>query len=398
MGLFGSYLLELICYFIMTLIALDVNHCLNKIKETLKLLVFKEQSNLVEKIGMDNDYAYLEPLIFSYFNLSKFNKLPKETLKEILQGYYGEKKSLGSKSCFNKEGIAYIPKLGYFKKRSKTPFLPIQLIKGTKIEILKHSHPLIDRVFDIASGGKINDENFTINGDLYNKNIDALTNAFQFIKSSAFKHFNLIEESCRKCILFKTDPKITNSFATINAHGMAFINVYQDDYDEVFFVDDIAHQTGHIILTTLFFKRKDYFLIDENEKIKNKTGKENEYRSFYVLFHALYTYYTSILCLDKCIAANCFDVKQTHEATGRIGFYLRKAKLDIENFDKVLKFYGGIRFCLTQKGIDLHNNLIKKLRILNSKWHKTIIKLDYGNQPYNFTYKDFVKLNPLRNE
>ena len=376
---------------------MQINKSQYEIIDVIKLLLYKKHKHLLEKVNIANDKVFLEPLLFSYFNNRQENRLSEELLEEILQGYYMKKESIKVKHSFNRNSISYIPEIGYFKKDSKTPFLPIQLIKGTGIEILKYSHPLIDMVFNIASKGKINDKNLTIDEDLYKKNIGCLTNAFQFIKANTNEHFDLIEKSCRKCIVFKTDPKNTNSFATINAHGMAFFNVYQDDYDEVFFVDDIAHQAGHIILTTLFFNRKDYFLIDENENIKNKTRKEKEYRSFYVLFHALYTYYTSMLCLDKCIEGNCFDARQTHEATGRIGFYLRKLELDIENFNKVFKFYGGIGFCLTQKGIDLHDNLMRKFKALHSKWHKTIKKLNYGNQPYNFTYKEFVKLNPLRN-
>lgn len=87
-------------------------------------------------------------------------------------------------------------------------------------------------------------------------------------------------------MLFKTNPENTNSFATINAHGIAFFNVYQEEYDEVFFVDDISHQTGHIIMNTFWFKRKEHLIINENENIKAITQEPQEYRSFYILFHA----------------------------------------------------------------------------------------------------------------
>lgn len=46
---------------------------------------------------------------------------------------------------------------------------------------------------------------------------------------------------------------------------MAFFNVYQEGYDEVFFVDDISHQTGHIIMNTFWFERKEHFLINEKK-------------------------------------------------------------------------------------------------------------------------------------
>jgi len=365
---------------------------------TIKILIYKKFPEIFKKINFNDDNLFLEPLLFSFFNSEKEGINSKETLEEILQGYFIKSEKLKINESFNKNVIAYIPQIGYFKKGEETPFLPIQLIKGTNIEILKYSHPLIDMVFGIASEGKINGENFTVDKDLYQKYIGYLTNAFQFIKTTTYQHFDLIEKSCRKCILFKTDTNNTNSFATINAHGMVFFNVYQEDYDEVFFVDDIAHQTGHIILTTLFFNRKEYFIIDENENIKSKTGKIEEYRSFYILFHALYTYYTSMMCLDKCIENDYFDKRQLHEASGRIGFYLRKLQLDLENFYKVIQFYQGIEFCLTKKGIDLFKSLMNKFGILESKWQSKTQEFNYNNQPYNFTYKEFVKLNPLEDE
>ena len=158
-------------------------------------------------------------------------------------------------------------------------------------------------------------------------------------------------------------------------------------------MDDIAHQTGHIIMTAILFERKKYFLFDENQNIGTFTKNKLEYRSFYILFHALYTYYTTFLCLDACLENNCFNIKQIHEAKGRIGFYLQKCKSDLLNFEKVINYHNGLQNVLSTEGIEIYQNIENKYFEILEK-HKETIQFIYINQPYNFTYSEFLKLNP----
>lgn len=366
---------------------------------TIKLLIYQEVPEILEKISFKDENIFLNPLLFSYFNSKKSGCFDKEILTEILQGYYLKKEKLNIKHSFNKENIAYIPKVGYFKKGKKKAFMPIEIIKDTSIEIIKYTHPLFATIFESTIKNKIDDNNFILDEQLFNKNIEYLTNAFKYIKVSSEEHFNLIEQNCKKCILFKTNPENTNSFATIKAHGMAFFNVYQKEYDEVFFVDDIAHQTGHIILNTILFERKKYFLIDENENIGVITKIKSEYRSFYILFHALYTYYTTLTCIDNCIDSKYFKERQLHEAKARIGFYLNKVISDVYHFNQFISFHNGIDFVLSDRGIEIYTTMEDKFVKMISKWYHPITKnYDYSNQPYNFTYQAFAKLNSLKND
>ena len=365
--------------------------------DTIKLLIFKENKLLAEKVNFDNNNIFLEPLLFSYFNGKKENLIPKEALEEILQGYFVKKEKIKIKYSFNKIGIAYVPSVGYFKKGDSVPFEDIKLIFNTGIELVKHKIIHLRYVFRDFNEQPIEERKITISKELVEVHEESLSIAFSYIKKYTPNHYNLIEQCCKKVVLFKTNPENTNSFATINAHGMAFFNVFQKEYDEVFFVDDIAHQTGHIIMTTLTFKRKDYFLIDENLNIKSIANNPKEYRSFYILFHALYTYYTTILCLDNCISNNCFDRRQTHEAKARIGFYLIKYNLDLRKLYKLANYYGGFAKILSKNAIPVFKTVNNKYLNMEEKWRNVVKKFNYDNQPYNFTYKKFTKLNPLKN-
>jgi hypothetical protein len=316
-----------------------------EIVNTIKLLVYKENPLLLEKIDFENDNIFLEPLLFAYFNSEKDNLFSKEMLAEIMQGYFLKNEPLQLEHSYNKDGIAYIPNVGYFNPK-KEKFEDVFIIKNSSIELLIHPIIHLNHIFKDFNENNIDEAKIEISEPLCNKHKNALSNAFQYIKTSNTEHFNLIQQCCKKIVLFKTDPKNTNSFATINAHGIAFFNVYQDDYDEVFFVDDIAHQTGHIIMTTILFERKNYFIIDENSGIATITKNRSEYRSFYILFHALYTYYTTVLCLNSCLEGKHFNKIQVHEANARIGFYLLKYKSDLINFEKVVNHFDKLEMLI----------------------------------------------------
>ena len=64
-------------------------------------------------------------------------------------------------------------------------------------------------------------------------------------------------------MIFNFDTYQRNSFATLSAQGIGFFNAYQDNYDEVFFVDDIAHQTGHIIFNVMIYESNQFFRKDK---------------------------------------------------------------------------------------------------------------------------------------
>lgn len=363
---------------------------------TIKLLIYKENPTILEKIDFENDAIFLEPLLFAYFNSQKDNLFTKTMLTEIMQGYFLEKEPLYLNESYNKNGIAYVPNLGYFDKE-KQKVEDVCLIPNTNIELIKYPLPLLKHIYKDFNEKNIEESKIENSQDLVQQYVLPLTNAYNHIRISCNNHYNLIEQNCKKICLFKTNPKNTNSFATINAHGIAFLNVYQDDYNEAFFVDDIAHQTGHIIMTNLLFDKKEYFLIDEKQNINIATNVKREYRSFYILFHALYTYYTTLLCLDSCLDYNCFVEQQRFEALGRIGFYLLKFKNDLENINKFFNFYDKKENVITSKGIIIYEMIENKYFEIQSKYEKIIQNFDYYNQPYNFSFREFSKINFFKN-
>lgn len=369
-----------------------INYYQTEIINTTKLLIYKENPTLLEKVDFDDDNLFLEPLLFTYFNTKKENDLPNELLVEFMQGYFVKREEIITKYSFKKNDIVYIPRLGYFKNGDSEPFEQIQMVEDTNIEVLKFSNNLLKNIFKNTIGDLINEDEIAINSVLVEKNIAYLTNALSYIKNNSNEHFQLIKQCCKKILIFKTDTKNTNSFATIKAHGIAFLNVYQDDYDEVFFVDDIAHQTGHIILTNLLYNRKAVFKIDEEQNVEDIIEKK-DHRTIYILLHALYTYYTTFTCLDDCLTNSSFDYNQKKEAIGRIGFYLNKCTADLDRFETINDYFGGVENVLTAEGIEIYELIRRKYLEVFQKWHSITKHFDYSNQTYNFAFKNFTILN-----
>jgi hypothetical protein len=218
------------------------------------------------------------------------------------------------------------------------------------------------------------------------------------IKEHIPTQYELIEKYAPKCVVFNFDTYQRNSFATLSAQGIGFFNAYQDNYDEVFFVDDIAHQTGHVILNVMIYESNQFFRKDKKtvlEIINMPDGSLIEKRDLHVVFHALYTYYTSFICLDACLENNVWEGKQKHEAIGRIAFYINKCYRDTLLIDNPINSEEKAVEYFTNDGLIIYRELKIKWKEMYKKWFGLTKHFDMSNQPYNFTYSKFLELNPL---
>jgi len=356
------------------------------ISNTMKMLLYKQQPALIQKVDFENDKTFLEPSLLAYFNEKEGCEFPDEMISEYLQGYFLKKEEIQANHTLNHFDVAYLPEIGYVKKDQKQTFLPVVYIEDTSIEILRYPIPLFKRIMDIP------EETQEYYDGLHEKHLQTLTNAVHYIKKSNPSHFSLIEKCCRRIIIFNTDPSNSNSFASRKANGTAFFNAYQEDYDEVFFIDDVAHQTGHIILTSLFFDPKTIYKIDEQQDVADIIGKP-DHRIVNVLIHALYTYYTTFLCLDSCLENNCFTEEQKREAMARIGFYLGKYRNDLKRFKVVEEHFSGLENMFTEIGQDVVNSIMDKYEEMEQKWGETVSTYDYKDQTYNFNRSKFFEVN-----
>lgn len=381
-----------------------------KLIENIKILLYKNNENIFNYLDFEKDSIYIEPLLFAYFN-EKNNK--KIDVESIVYGFSDT--DIKFKLFSDENGKIYLPNIGWFLTNHKNGifnfdknnfklfkeeieiefiFEKIELIENTSIELLKYSIPLLKQFY-------FNTENELLDVEIEKitqNHTNNITKAYNLIKEYVPTQYELIEKYAPKCVIFNVDTYQRNSFATLSAQGIGFYNAYQEDYDEVFFVDDIAHQTGHVIFNVMIYEAKLFFKKDKNtilEIINLPDGTFVENRDLHVIFHALYTYYTSFLCLDACLENNVWVGKQKHEAMGRIAFYINKCYSDLLLIDNPINSEEKAVECFTNDGLLIYRELKIKWKKMYKKWFGVTKHFDMSNQPYNFTYSLFLELNPL---
>lgn len=353
-----------------------------ELMNTIKLLICKENSSLLEKIDFDDDEIFLETLLFSYFNSKKKNTFLNELLEEILQGFFIDKKEIKINHSFNKNNIAYIPNVGYFKKGLKLLSEPI--LKIDEFEILKETHPTQNQYFIEYYRGHIVDTNPVYNS-VWRENHKELEKAILIIKEHLPNFYQELVFANRK-IYLHDNPKILN-FTTIETLGMLYFYVIGND-NLLYFIEELIHQGSHNFMYYIVHNRKDYFKIDvDNLIMRDFTKQEWDYRNIYGAYHGLYTVAKRVECFDILLSNNVFSGREKHELLGRLTdqFSRFRTGLELLNFDEVF----------TKKGQDFYFeydtkclNLLNKYKILPSIF-------DLSNRDLDFRYEDFCKLNPI---
>lgn len=353
-----------------------------KIVDVIRLLICKENASLLEKVDFEDDNLFLEPLLYSYFNSKKENTYPNELLEEILHGYFIKQEVLKVTHSFNKNGIAYIPQLGYFKKGETRPFEPI--LKIDEFEIIKEIHPTQERYFRAFYKGHIVNDNPLYNS-VWQENHKELEKAILTIKESLPDFYQELVFANRK-IYLHNNPKILN-FTTVETLGMLYFYVIGKD-NLLYFIEELIHQGSHNFLYYVVHNRKDYFKIDVDTLImRDFTKQEWDYRNIYGAYHGLYTVAKRVECFDVLLSNNVFSGKEKHELLGRLTdqFSRFRTGLELLNFDEVFTKRGqGFYFEYDKKCL----NILNKYRILPSIF-------DLSNRDLDFRYEDFCKLNPI---
>ena len=396
------------------IISKDLINNKSKFIEQIMILICNEDEQLFNDLFTKDWDVFTEPLLFSYFNQRNRDK------RELRLLFSGVVNFVHLSINFLDYGKSiYLPKFGFFfsdndgftnieisSKNDEVFFfqganslvirnIGKQFIGNHNFELLYQPIRLLRQCYYDTDGNLLNVNVFDHNS----KQFQFLNNALDLIRKYVPEYYALLCIVLKKIVVFQCDSTLRNSFADLAAHGVIFLNAYQSDYDEVFFVDDVAHQAGHVIMNTLLFEKSEYLNVHYDTTVEEIINDNIvvEKRNILVIFHALYTYYTTFTCLDACLKAKVFDKRQTHEALGRIKFYIFKCAHDLLCIDKKSQSIDLNHPLFTGKGQAIFNAIREKqMYMINNYWNK-IAKFKLDNQPYNFTYSKFIKLNNLEN-
>jgi hypothetical protein len=387
----------------------NVNAGTFQLIDNIKLILYKKDPSIFEQLDFENDEIYLEPILFAALN----SKLIVDVNKLLIGFKNKEIQRAQVEMMTDQNGTIYLPNIGYFI--TSLPNSPVEISFEEKyalkqqgkgidfkleelVKIHEHfevvSHPiyLLDEHFFDEFGTDVPVEITEVT----KKHLTHLTLALDTIENYAPEWYTLLKSTAKKMVIFNDPSKKRNSFATQSVHGCAFFNAFQENYNEVFFIEDIAHQCGHVIFNAYLAGKPDVFRIDKNTDIYliGERNQYNEPRALYVMLHAMYTYESIFTCFDGCLESETFSDHKTHELFGRLTFTLVKFERDYELLSEIDA--EGKNKYFKKEGLELLHQFKESYKKSISKWGRNIVLLNLNNQPYNFSYSKFLELNPLQ--
>lgn len=372
----------------------DVKKGLSRFSELSRQLLGNVAPHFLPMLGGTSE-AFLEPLLFSHLTASA----PAAGLDALLYPYVERARRSSVVIPPDARGVVYLPRIGYFNvdigdrvvlggrtergadvaalASGDSRFEPILTISGTNIELLRYDHPLMDRHFSGTSASVIVD---SVRLPIHHEG--SLARAIAILRSVHPRLAALMELVTRRVHVFHS--RRLNSFATLSAFGCAFLNTKLAD-TEVFFIEDLVHQCGHILFSAVTFEQERYLRVVGATPLRSVTGDSNEERTLYTTLHGLVTEALMTDCLGRCLEQNIFTGARRHELLGRLGFIFRRFHRDLENL--------AFPQLYTEEGIQLYEYCRDRFHVALSKHGRALGSLDLGGQGENFDYPAFRERN-----
>jgi hypothetical protein len=361
-----------------------------KLSDMVRAAIYNKNRGLFDLLDFSDDNIFLEPTLFCYF-LSDIPHKSKISLEQCLWGYiHSDRRPQNLQVKSDVFGLVNIPNVGYLKLAPngiscldigyiEEQIIPKKYISNSGICLCLHpTEHLNYQVENLRYYESVRDS--------LERHQHELESAVDFFKNQMSCFWEQVEKVTREFVVFSSPDY--NSFAGIMQHGTAYFNVENKQKSKVFFIDDIAHQCGHIIFNTLTYEIKNYLKVPKDYLIKNFSPNPQERRGVYGALHGLFTYLSILWALDIFLEKESYlDKILEHEAIGRLGFYLHKFKHDLELMEKANIF--------TDAGLELYEEFGMNFMFIQDKWKGKIEIFNYMNQPYIFQYDNFKESNPI---
>lgn len=360
------------------------------LSDTFRLALYQENEKLFELLSYEDDYSFLEPTLICYF-LSDLEKFDKTSLNQIIFGYTSKENR--PQSIFLKAdrfGIVNLPNLGYIKSYPNSlieyNILDIdeniifnQFIKNSTIRLCLHTTDLLGYSDSIIFHEGVE--------QTLSKNIKSLESAVFFFQNYLKEFWEVIDNVTREFIVFSSPNH--NSFAGISQHGTAYFNTENRLVSPIFFIDDIAHQCGHIIFNVLTLQTANFLKVPKNTLLRDFINEIDENREVYTVFHALYTYTAIVASLSKALdVKGIFDDELVVEIKARLGFYMQKFDTDLKNIKNAK--------VLTDLGMKYYDSFYEVYRSVKNSHDSIFNYFTYNNQPYIFDFVIFKRENKVK--
>lgn len=328
-----------------------------KIADTIRHLILQRDESIFDLVDFEDDDAFLHPLWFGYFTYPG----PKELMKprDVFAWTRPQTDHFGA----SRPGTIYVP--------------------GTGIEITTRVNPLLFRHFN--EDDSITHRPADLKPASRLKMMQALL-ALDLIRVHAPDIWADLKSFVRMILVYRCERQ--SSFASRSAQGALFCDTPEED-DEIAFLEDIAHQGAHVIFNAVMYGRSSFFAIDPDTRLSGMSDEpEHSKRTINILLHASFTY--TIICrvLSAVYEAGRLDARQLNELAGRLGYSLLKYRMDVELLGALAE-----RRAFTAAGQRCVEAFTDEFRGFAQRYPE-LSTLDFGNQPYVFSYRRFSERNP----
>jgi hypothetical protein len=371
----------------------------------LRSLVRDSDQELAEQLETVEDGAFLEPMLCAYFHANN----PDVSLRQILFTHIIEACETDRVTVVSdRHGAIYIPGLGYYITRQagkrielhwngsartaelyldecrvQCSFCELSRINGTEIEVYQSVPQLFVPFFVDPNGSPVAAE--LVSGDSSRRK--HLEDACDILREHYNDYFENIVNTIRGVIMYSAPHPY--SFATMGAHGVAFLNSNSES-NSVFFLEDMIHQCGHVIFNAATLDKNRLFTIDPDTPLSSVSTLDDYHGTLYEAFHGLYTQTNINHCFNTCREAKVFSGRDKHEMEGRIS-------------DDMKRFAGAIyalgqRELYTDLGWQLYEYFRSSFVFLYRLQREVIEQYDTSNQSYIFDYRRFHEKNPFPHE
>jgi hypothetical protein len=333
------------------------------------------------------DQPFLEPLLFAWLE----HPSPGMPLEQVLAGYAdGEQET---PLALEPDGRAYVPRVGWIRPATAAADLRLRREGGawSVRDGDRRIAATIDSLPAVGDGIEMHAAPPALLAPLLGAessraaSADArepqVARAFALMRELAPDLWSDVRTAVRGVVVFEAEG--LNSFASPAAHGLAFVNAALGA-DEVFFLEDLAHQCGHVVFSAQTLDKEECFEIDPETKLGTLTGVEDP-RSLYVALHGIVTEAAMVRCLDAALTAGVFAGRQRHELIGRLGFALMRFANDLANLAHPAVF--------SARGRRLYSGCREAFADVLARRAELIRGLDLSGHPYNFSYAAFAARN-----
>lgn len=246
---------------------------------------------------------------------------------------------------------------------SSKPFLPTQQLE----------HGLRIKNFDIR-------DNINVLSTIQNCE-EVLYNSIEILRLSSPNIFSQIEKVTNEILIHMSDS--SNSFVSEKTMGTIFL--YPKELPTIcYFIEELAHQGGHLILLAASRSPSDYFKY-EQEAYNQNHHSNTENRTNYVVFHSIFTLAMIATCFKDTLKFNLLEKEQNFEALGRLIYASKRFELDTINLLKLN--------ILNDEGLILLKKLTDSVNSAVSEIKDVVINLDMRGHEYDFSTKTFFSKN-----